>query len=39
MDAHFTLQQILRMWLYLHLPGSLLLLALLAAHLYSVWAY
>lgn len=38
-DAHFTLQWTLRLWLYLHVPGSLLLLALLAAHLYSVWAY
>ncbi len=38
-DAHYTLQQTLRLWLYLHVPGSLLLVALLAAHLYSVWAY
>ena len=38
-DAHYTLQQTLRLWLYLHLPGALLLVALLAAHLYSVWAY
>ena len=38
-DAHYTLQQVLRLWLYLHVPGSLLLVALLAAHLYSVWAY
>ena len=38
-DAHYTLQRALRLWLYLHVPGSLLLLALLAAHLYSVWAY
>ena len=38
-DAHYTLQRALRLWLYLHVPGSLLLVALLAAHLYSVWAY
>jgi hypothetical protein len=38
-DAHYTLQQTLRLWLYLHVPGSILLVALLAAHLYSVWAY
>ena len=38
-DAHYTLQQTLRLWLYLHVPGALLLVALLAAHLYSVWAY
>jgi hypothetical protein len=38
-DAHHTLQQTLRLWLYLHVPGALLLVALLAAHLYSVWAY
>ena len=38
-DAHYTLQQTLRLWLYLHVPGSLLLIGLLAAHLYSVWGY
>ena len=38
-DAHYTLQQVLRLWLYLHVPGALLLVALLVAHLYSVWAY
>lgn len=38
-DAHYTLQTALRLWLYLHVPGSLLLVGLLAAHLYSVWAY
>ena len=38
-DAHYTLQQALRLWLYLHVPTAVLLVALLAAHLYSVWAY
>jgi hypothetical protein len=38
-DAHYTLQQALRLWLYLHVPGALLLVALLAAHLYAVWTY
>ena len=38
-DAHYTLQQTLRLWLYLHVPGALLLVALLIAHLYSVWTY
>ncbi len=38
-DAHYTLQQALRLWLYLHVPGSVLLVALLAAHLWAVWAY
>ena len=38
-DAHYTLQQALRLWLYLHVPGAVLLVGLLAAHLYSVWSY
>lgn len=39
MDAHFTLQQPLRWWLYAHLPASLLLLAFLAIHLAAVFFY
>ena len=38
-DAHYTLQHALRLWLYLHVPAAVLLVALLAAHLYAVWAY
>ena len=39
LDAHFTLQKALRWWLYLHVPASLVLLALLAVHLFSVIYY
>lgn len=38
-DAHYTLQSLLRVWLYTHLPASLLLLMLIVLHLYSVWRY
>ncbi len=38
-DAQYTLQSALRWWLYLHVPTSIVLLALLAVHLYAVWAY
>ena len=39
MDAHYTLQQPLRLWLYTHVPTSLALLAFLAMHLFSVLYY
>lgn len=39
LDAHFTLQRALRWWLYTHVPASLLLLALVAVHLYAVFVY
>ena len=38
-DAHYTLQQPLRWWLYTHLPVSFVVLALLALHLYTVLFY
>jgi hypothetical protein len=38
-DAHYTLQQILRWWLYTHVPVSLVLLVLLALHLFAVLYY
>jgi hypothetical protein len=38
-DAHATLQPLLRFWLYSHLPVSLLAYALLILHLYAVWAW
>ena len=38
-DAHYTLQRILRGWLYLHIPVSVLLLALIVAHLIAVFYY
>ena len=36
LDGHYTLQHLLRVWLWAHLPASLLLLALFALHLFSV---
>lgn len=39
MDAHYTLQRALRWWLYTHVPLSLVLLVLIAIHLYAVWYY
>jgi len=38
-DAHYTLQKALRWWLYLHVPVSILLIALLIVHLYAVLYY
>jgi hypothetical protein len=38
-DAHYTLQQLLRWWLYTHVPLSLALLILLALHLFAVLYY
>lgn len=38
-DAHYTLQRALRWWLYLHVPASLVLLALAALHVFAVWYY
>jgi hypothetical protein len=38
-DVHYTLQTLLRVWLYSHVPASLILLALLGIHLWGVWAY
>ncbi|MDZ7306071.1 MAG: hypothetical protein ONB49_03305 [candidate division KSB1 bacterium] len=38
-DAHVTLQRALRGWLYLHVPASLVLLVLVALHVFAVWYY
>ena len=38
-DAHYTLQQALRGWLFFHAPTSLLLLALVAVHVFTVLYY
>jgi hypothetical protein len=38
-DAHYTLQRILRLWLYIHVPASLVLLVLLGLHLFAVLYY
>lgn len=39
MDAQFTLQRTLRFWLWLHVPATLVLLALLVIHLFTVFYY
>lgn len=39
LDAHYTLQKALRWWLYTHVPLSMVLLLLVALHLYAVWYY
>lgn len=38
-DAHYTLQKALRSWLYIHLPASIVLLILVAIHLFAVFYY
>lgn len=39
MDAQFTLQRALRLWAIGHVPVSLVLLVLVAFHLFSIWYY
>jgi len=39
MDAHYTLQKILKIWLFFHIPVSLILLILVGLHLYAVLFY
>jgi hypothetical protein len=39
LDAHFTLQKILRWWLYTHVPVSLLLLILVGFHIFTILYY
>jgi len=39
LDAHYTLQKALRIWLYAHVPTSLFLLVLVALHLFVVRYY
>jgi len=38
LDAQLSLQRVLRLWLYLHVPASALLLALVLAHI-GAWIY
>jgi hypothetical protein len=38
-DAHYTVQKALRYWLVVHLPASLLMIALVLMHLYVVFYY
>ena len=39
LDAQYSLQRILRLWLLLHVPPSMLLLGLVVAHIVSVWYF
>ena len=39
MDAHYTLQRALRWWLYLHVPPVVVLLVLVAFHVFTVLYY
>jgi hypothetical protein len=39
LDTHYTLQQLLRGWLWLHLPASILLCALVLLHIATVMYY
>ncbi|NNF03397.1 MAG: hypothetical protein HKN17_02925 [Rhodothermales bacterium] len=39
MDAHYTLQKALRYWLVLHVPVSIVMIALLGVHIFSVLYY
>lgn len=39
LDAHYTLQRLLRRWVIWHTAPSWLLLILIVAHLYVVWVY
>jgi hypothetical protein len=36
LDAHFTLQRALRWWHYLHVPASIVLLILVAFHIFTI---
>lgn len=36
LDAHFTLQKMLRWWLYLHVPASIILLILVGFHIFTI---
>ncbi len=39
LDAHYSLQRVLRYWIWLHLPPAMLLLGLVAAHILAVLVY
>ena len=39
MDAHYTLQRVLRWWIYLHVPVVFVLTAFVAIHVYAVLYY
>jgi hypothetical protein len=39
LDAHASLQRVLRLWLQLHVPAAMVLLGLLTVHIFAVIAY
>lgn len=39
LDAHLSLQRVLRMWTYVHVPPAMLLMALLGVHVAAVLLY
>lgn len=39
LEAHYSLQRLLRGWLLLHVPPAMLLLAAIAAHVAAVWYF
>ncbi len=39
MDAHHTLQRLLKWWMYAHLPASIVLIVLVLIHLFAVLYY
>jgi hypothetical protein len=38
-EAHYSLQRILRLWPLAHVPPAMLLMALVVAHIAAVWYY
>lgn len=39
LDIHFTVQTLLRLWIWLHAPAAFVLLALIVLHIFSVWVF
>lgn len=38
-DIHFTVQTLLRLWIWLHAPAAFVLLVLIVLHIFSVWVF
>jgi hypothetical protein len=39
LEAHYSLQRVLRLWPYLHVPPAMVLLAAVVAHVAAVWYF
>jgi hypothetical protein len=39
LDAHYSLQRLLRLWPVVHVPPAILLLAAVVAHIATVWYF